>query len=290
MFALGTIFGFGAAWLLIQSSLQPSKEISKQYGALGEQLRALGETTSQLQRVLADRSYRGKWGEKRALEILELAGFERDKHFRYQSASTNDEGKKIVPDFTIQFPNEIYLHMDSKFPLDHYEAYTLASNEQERQQHLERFLKSVRLHVDELKKKGYASPGQGTVSYVLLFIPFESLFRFIHEKDSSVVDYALERQVVMCSPLTLYVLLSTIRQSIDVFAYSQAAGEIRAAIEQARKELNEHTATFDDIGKHLKGAQVAYDSLGGTREKKLLRAFNEIERVTDKYRTIQDIE
>lgn len=288
IFVLGVLFGFGSAWAIIQSTEQPSKDILKQYGTLSEQLRLLGETTTQLQRILADRGYRGKWGEKRALEILQLAGFEQGKNFRYQSASINDEGKKIVPDFTFEFPNKIFLHMDSKFPLDQYEAYMLANNEVEKKSYLQNFLKSVRSHIDDLKKKGYISVGQGTLNHVLLFVPFESLFRFIHEADNTIIDYALERQVVMCSPLTLYVLLATIRQSVEAFAYSKASAEIRIAIEKVRKEIEQQDDVVRNMKKRLNDAQETFETLIGTRHRRLIDVFAEIENTTRKYQNLTD--
>lgn len=288
VFALGVIIGFIVAWILVQSLLQPTRRIFEQYGALDVQLRSLTETTSQLQRILADRSYRGKWGEKRALEVLALAGFERDKHFKYQTASKTGDGKRIIPDITFEFPNKIFLHMDSKFPLDQYEAYIESDDERARQQHLNKFLKAVRSHVKDLDVKGYVSSGQGTVSYVLLFIPFESLFRFIHEQDTKIIDDALSRRVVMCSPLTLYVLLATIRQSIDTFAYGQAASEIHSTVEQLKHEWDKYSDELGKVGERLQNAQAAYDNVATTRRTKLSRAFDQVERVTDEYRTIRD--
>lgn len=290
IFAVGTVFGFVAAWILLRSTLKPSQEITAQYGALGEQLRSLNETTSQLQRVLVDRTSRGKWGERRALKVLELAGFVENKDYRYQKVSTNDDGKRIIPDFTFEFPNQIVLHMDSKFPLEQYEAYVNANDEHSRQEHLKGFLKAVRGHVKDLDTKGYVSPGSQTVDFVLLFIPFESLFRFIHEQDETLIDDALERHVVLCSPLTLYVLLSTIRRSIDTFAYSQAATEIRSAIEQVRTEWDNYGGKLDELGNRLKGAQDSFNQVTSTRDSQLQRAYNRINKITDKYRTFQDDE
>ena len=268
--------------------MKTSREITAQYGALDEQLRSLNETTTQLQRVLVDRTSRGKWGERRALKVLELAGFVENKDYRYQKATTNDDGKRIIPDFTFEFPNQIVLYMDSKFPLEQYEAFVNATDEHSRQTHLKAFLKAVRGHVKALDTKSYVSPGSQTVDFVLLFIPFESLFRFIHEQDETLIDDALEKQVVLCSPLTLYVLLSTIRRSIDTFAYSQAATEIRSAIEQVRTEWGKYGEKLEEIDTRLQNAQDALDQVTGTRTRQLQRAYDRIATLTDKYRTFQD--
>jgi DNA recombination protein RmuC len=51
------------------------------------------------------------------------------------------------------------------------------------------------------------STTQHSLDYVLLFVPNESITGFVHEADPELIDWALERKVVLCSPLTLYAFL-----------------------------------------------------------------------------------
>ncbi len=288
VFAVGTLFGFIGAWIVVRLSLRPSRAISEQYGALDLQLRSLNETAAQLQRVLADRTLRGKWGEQRLMHVLELAGFERDKDFRVQQPITTDTGQRYIPDFTFEFPNNIRLHLDSKFPLENYEAYLSAPSESERKVCSDKFLGNARNHVRRLSRKGYSSAGSNTLGYVILFVPFESIFRFIHESDSTIIDYALEQGVVICSPLTLYVLLATIRQSLDAFAYSQSAGEIRQVMGQLQSEWDSYESKMEQMGKQFRTMQSSYDELITLRRRQLERMFAKVDEVTDKYRTFAD--
>src|SRR5437588_638414 len=59
-------------------------------------------------------------------------------------------------------PNDRVLHMDGKFPLTNYDDK-------------DAFLKDVRARVRELGGRGYVDPAGGTLDYMLLFLPNESV-------------------------------------------------------------------------------------------------------------------
>ena len=98
------------------------------------------------------------------------------------------------------------------------------------------FVKDVRSRVKEVTTRDYIDPAQGTLDYVLLFIPIEQTFGFIHEDNRTLLDYALENKVMLCSPLTLFAILAVIRQFIDTFRLGQASNEILALLTEFRKQ------------------------------------------------------
>jgi DNA recombination protein RmuC len=69
------------------------------------------------------------------------------------------------------------------------------------------------------------------VDYVLLFIPNESIYSFINQEDHELIDFAMRKHIVLCSPLTLYAILSLIRQSVASFAVERKAGDLQKLVQ-----------------------------------------------------------
>ncbi|MCE2472240.1 MAG: DNA recombination protein RmuC, partial [Anaerolineae bacterium] len=153
-------------------------------GALDDQLKSLTATTSSLQRALADNRARGQWGERMAEDMLKFMGLVEGVNYIKQSVL--DAGTK--PDFTFLLPNEKSLNMDVKFPLDNYLHYFDAETDTERRSYSDKFLKDVNARVIEIRKRGYI--GADTLDCVIISIPNEQIYRFIHEQNHQIIDDA----------------------------------------------------------------------------------------------------
>ena len=128
------------------------------------------------------------------------------------------EGEYIIP-------KEKVINMDVKFPLAHYERYIDSDDEHIRSSEKAAFLKDVKKHVRDITKRSYIDPSSGTLDYVLMLVPNESIYSFINKEDSAVIDFALENKVLLCSPLTLYAILSlnAASQSGGMFLWSDGS-------------------------------------------------------------------
>ena len=210
--------------------------LSEQIRAVGEQSAALQSTTASLRAALASPQARGQWGERMAEDVLRSAGM--IEGVNYQKRKQALGGTKI-PDFTFPLPNGLRLHMDVKFPLANYLRHLDATSEVERQEALKVFLRDVRDRVKEVTDREYIDPANGTVDCVLLLIPNEQVYGFIHASASGLIDEALAQRVILCSPVGLIGVLAVIRQATDSFAFQQAArrrarpaGRVRQAVGQ----------------------------------------------------------
>ncbi len=95
----------------------------------------------------------------------------------------------------------------------------------------------MRGHVDALAKREYILKSEEeALDYVLMFVPNESISGFVHEADPTLIDYALNKKVVLCSPLTLYAFLVVIRQATDSFHTERTAASIMQQINKFSAE------------------------------------------------------
>lgn len=260
------------------------KDRVEKFGQLDRQLRVAGQqttellrTTQQLKEALASTKARGQWGERMAEDVLRLAGFIENVNYRKQKTL---EGSGQRPDYSFILPRNQILNMDVKFPLDNYvkylEAYS-SGNAGSSEEYRKSFLRDVKNRIKEVAGREYINPAENTLDYVLLFIPNEQVYAFIHEQDSSILDEGLKQHVVFCSPITLFAVLAVIRQAMDNFGLESTARQILQLYGEFNKEWRKFTERMDAVGKGLENAQKAFLEMVTTRRRALEKPLDRIE-------------
>lgn len=263
------------------ASLQ--KERAEQSGQLSTGLEqamqvtsALADTTKSLQEALASPKARGQWGERMAEDVLRAAGFLEGTSYVKQTKLAGGG----VPDYTFPLPTGHVVNMDVKFPIDNYLRWLEAADEPARKQLAKAFQRDVRDRVKELTDRCYVDPSL-TVDYLLLFVPNESVYGFLHEQDSDLIDYALARKVVLCSPTTLFAVLAVIRHAVDNFMVERRSHDILGALGELRVQWERWEEPMDKMRRGLESAQRAYDDLSGTRKRGFERQLEKLEAFRD---------
>jgi DNA recombination protein RmuC len=249
-------------------------ELTSQLKATGVQTAALMQTTNTLREALASTKIRGQWGERMAEDVLRMAGFIENVNYLKQKSM---EGIGTRPDFTFLLPKELKLNMDVKFPLDNYIKFLEAESDLERSEFRNYFLKDVKARIKEVTSREYINPEQNTLDYVLLFIPNEQIYAFIHEQDSAILDNSIKSKVVLCSPITLFAVLAVIRQAVENFALEQTSNEILSLLGSFKKQWDAFLTKLKVLGKRIGDAQKEYEALMTTRRRQLERPLNRIE-------------
>lgn len=249
-------------------------ELSSLLSNTKSELNRLQETTGKLTTALSSASLRGQWGERMAEDVLKLAGFiEGINYFRQRRVSASADR----PDFTFLLPNNQKINMDVKFPFDNYWNFLNSENSQDRSRYKSLFLKDVKGHLRAVTTRNYINPDDGTVDLVIMFIPNEQVYTFINEHDRSIQDEAIKSKVALCSPLTLFAILTVIRQAIDNFNLEKTAGRILALMGNFYKQWELFIQGMDNMGKRIEAAQKEYNRLVTTRRNQLEKPLDRIE-------------
>jgi DNA recombination protein RmuC len=233
---------------------------------------ALQNVAQGLRDVLASPKSRGQWGERMAEDVLRAAGFVEGVNYRQQR--TLDGGRR--PDFTFLLPQDVELNMDVKFPIDNYVRYLDATSDLTRDAARQAFVRDVRNRVKEITGRDYIDPAR-TVDHVLLFIPNESVYAFIHESDPDLLDRAMAQRVVLCSPSTLFAVLAVVRQSTRNFLFERTSHEILDCLTRFTKQWDKFADQVDKVGRHVGSLSTAFDELSGTRRRQLEKELDRIE-------------
>ncbi len=266
----------------LNTELQRLRDASStQYGHMDQAIAGLAQRTDILNEVLSSSQKRGQWGERLAEDILRSAGFVEGQN--YSKQATIEGGGR--PDYRFEMPPDRVLFMDVKFPLDQYMAYLNQTDEALRNQSKAQFLAALNGHVNALAKREYMDKSkENTIDYVLMFVPNESISSFIHEADPNMIDNALNKKVVFCTPLTLYAFLVVIRQAADSFHTERTAADIMQRINLFQKEWTNYTNAVDAVETKFKALIDSIESINvdGTRFKKLNVQVREIEKIRKK--------
>jgi len=248
-------------------------ELSSHLKVVGDQTRALTQTTNTLREALSSSRARGQWGERMAEDVLQIAGFIENINYLKQKAI--EGGSR--PDFTFLLPQELKLNMDVKFPLDNYIRFLEAQAESDKVKFRNDFLRDVKNKIKEVATRDYINPEQNTVDYVLLFIPNEQVYAFIHEQDHSIFDDGIKNHVIFCSPITLFAVLAVIRQAVDNFALEKTSNEILSLFGTFKRQWDEFIKKLELLGKRIEDVQKEYDSLRSVRRRQLEKPLHKIE-------------
>ena len=255
------------------------KERAEQQGRVEQRLAEvvqvsgkLADTTQSLREALASPKARGQWGERMADDVLRAAGLVEGMSYRKQTATRAG----TVPDFTFMLPGGRELHMDVKFPVDNYLRYLDADTDAEQDRYRVQFLRDVRGRVKELSGRSYIDP-HTTLDEVLLFIPNEAVYAFVHSNDRGLLDLALSQKVVLCSPCTLFSVLAVIRQAVEQAQLQRTSDDILTLLADFEDQWRRFTDSFDKVGRQLDTLQRSWDDLSGTRRRQLERPLDRID-------------
>jgi DNA recombination protein RmuC len=239
-----------------------------------QQTELLRSETGRLNEVLSGAQTRGQWGERMAEDVLRVAGFIEGIQYRKQQQIAGGASR---PDFTFFVQGQL-LNMDVKTPMTEYQRYLTSTTEQESEGAAKAFKRDVRARIKEVATRDYIDPEGGTLDYMLIFIPNEQVYGFIHENDPDLLEEALSRKVVLCSPLTLFAILAVIRQASENFKLAQQTNEILKALGGFNRQWGMFKDQMGKVDRALESSRRAYAELMDTRTRQLDR---QVERVDD---------
>jgi DNA recombination protein RmuC len=240
----------------------------------GRERTELLRATTALHHALAHPTVRGQWGERMVEDVLKPVGFQ--EGVNYLKQCMGDRGS-TRPDYSFLLPRSLKVNLDCKFPLDNYLALLRTESEVEKQEFKKRFLRDARQRLREVACKDYINPEDGTVDFVLAFIPNEQVYSFIHLHDPAIFDDALKNKVILVSPWTLYPVLSIIRLAIDNFILEKNTSTLLGLLRSFETQWGAFNECLKKMGNRITDAKKEFDQLVGTRQSQLDKVLNKVD-------------
>ena len=231
-------------------------EVRKQLAVIDAAQKNIADLSSHvvsLQGMLSNKQARGAFGEVQLRDLVE-AVMPPDA---YAFQATIGENKRV--DCLIRMPNPPGpVPVDSKFPLEAYNALQAAEGDAQRVAAGRAFAQSVRTHIKDIATK-YIVPGE-TCEYALMFLPSEAIYAELHARHPEVVADCQRMRVLPVSPTTLWAMLTTMRAVLKDVRMREQAGVIQ---KEVRTLMQNVTRLDDRVGK----LQSHFDqAIGDVRE------------------------
>jgi DNA recombination protein RmuC len=179
------------------------------------------------------------------------------------------EEARVRPDVTVNLPGERCVFVDAKAPIDAMQAALEATDDEARRALVKRHARALRDHVDSLARRQYQT-AKGSADYVVMFVPGEAFLSAACNEDPALIEYALDKGVLVSGPLSLISLLRTFAMGWQALRQEENAKRIatigKVLYERALK-FAEHLA---DVRKHLEKSVNAFNDAVGSYETRLL--------------------
>lgn len=251
------------------------------YGALSEQLKSLSTAQLQLQSeasklstALRSTSYAGSWGELQLRRVVEMADM-----LAYCDFSEQESSGALRADLVVRLPGGQRIVVDAKSPVQSYrDAIDIVDPLAREAKFLEHAAK-IRGHIDTLGAKSYWEQFQPAPEFVVLFVPGDHFLTAALQADSSLLDRAITRKVLLATPTTLIALLKAAAYGWRQEAVSQNAEEVSALGRQLYDRVTTFAEHLEKVGRGLETAVKGFNSAVGAFETSVLpgaRRFSEL--------------
>lgn len=287
----------------MEEALNKSKEQQKEaLTRLDETIRlnmeksaTLGETADRLTRALTGEvKVQGNFGELKLRQLLEDLELREGEQYDTQETlrdkagknAKGDDGKGLVPDFILHFPNNRHVVVDSKMSLTDYERYMNAADDNpQKSLFLKSHIDSVRAQVKRLARKEYTKylpEGYNRLSFAIMYVPIEGALNLALLNDTSLWREAYDQGVMILGPQTMYMNLrvlemmwTQVRQLKNQQVMIDAANMVIERVQDFGMRFMDVESSMNDAVKKITKLKITTSESGQsiiTAAKKLLKA------------------
>ena len=232
---------------------------------------AIGETADRLTRALTGEvKVQGNFGELKLKQLLEDLELKEGEQFDTQEtlkdkagkAVRGDDGRGMIPDFILHFPNNRHVVVDSKMSLTDYERYMNAEDgTPEKSQYLRAHIDSVRTQVRRLARKEYTRylpEGYNRLNFAIMYVPIEGALNLALLNDTTLWREAYDEGVMILGPQTMYMNLrvlemmwTQVRQLTNQQAMMDAANTVIERVQDFGQRFADVEASMNDTLKKM---------------------------------------
>lgn len=256
---------------------------------------AIGETADRLTRALTGEvKIQGNFGELKLKQLLEDLELKEGEQFDTQETLKDkggkglkgDDGKGLIPDFILHFPNNRHVVVDSKMSLTDYERYMNAEDgTPEKSAFLKAHIDSVRAQVKRLAKKEYTKylpDGYNRLNFAIMYVPIEGALNLALLNDASLWREAYDEGVMILGPQTMYMNLrvlemmwTQVRQLKNQQAMMEAANTVIDRVQDFGLRFMDVESSMNDALKKMAKLKITTAESGPsiiTAARNLLKA------------------
>lgn len=200
----------------------------------------------------------GNFGELTLKQLFDDLGLKDGEQYtsqemlRDRSGNTirDDGGRRLIPDYILHFPDHRDVIVDSKMSLKAYLDYLNTDDVDRKAEYLEAHIKSVRNHVEELRRKDYSNyldTGYNRLNFVIMYMPVEGALNLALANDTALWNEAYRKGVLILGPQTMYMNLRVLETMWRQVRQLKNQQDIITACENILDRVNRFIARFATV-------------------------------------------
>ena len=224
--------------------------------SLARQSSVLASETGRLSNALTNNRQIGSWGEIQLRRVVELAGMVDHCDF---SEQTTVEGASERPDLTVHLPEQRAVVVDAKASTAAYIEAQQAEDEGAADRAMLRHASALRTQVDGLSGKRYGEKVEGSLDFVVMFVPGDQFLAAALRANPTLIEYAMQKRVAIAAPASLISLLWAVASGWERHRIAQNAEAIRQAGMEMHRRLGTFIDHYQNVGRRLEQAVDAFN-------------------------------
>jgi len=261
-----------------ESFKQVSERLELVHKGLGE-MQELATGVGDLKKVLSNVKTRGILGEYQLGNILEqLLAPE-----QYSENVATKKGSQANVEYAIKLPgkideNEVWLPIDSKFPIENYQLLLEAYDEGDKtriEAAQKLLLKSIEGFAKTISEK-YIDPPH-TTDFAIMFLPVESLYAEVLRHPGTFEKLQRDYHITITGPTTLSALLNSLQMGFRTLAVQKRSSEVWKVLSGVKTEFGKFSEHLSKVHKQINTASGSLDTLISTRTSAMERKLRSVE-------------
>ncbi len=262
---------------LSESFKQVSERLELVHKGLGE-MQSLAAGVGDLKRVLTNVKTRGTWGEVQLGALLEQLLV--PEQYAKNVATRPGSGQRV--EYAIRLPGregqeQVWLPIDSKFPLEDYERLT-AAQERADPAAVEDAAKAletrVKLEAKTIREKYLEPPA--TTDFAILFVPTEGLYAEVARRPGLAEFVQREHRVTIAGPMNLSMIVNSLQMGFRTLAIEARASEVWLLLSGVKAEFGKFADVLARTKVQLQSVANSIDQ-AETRTRQIERKLKDVE-------------
>ncbi len=250
------------------------KPLSENYGKLNPQIeslvqqnQALAAETGKLSSALTDVRQVGNWGEVQLRRVVEMANMTAYSDFAEQATTGSGQDR---PDLIVRLPEGRTIVVDAKASVAAALEAQAADDESAADAAWARHAAALKTQVTNLSRKNYGNVVEGSLDFVVMFVPGDQFLAAALRTDENLVTYAMSQKIAIATPATLIAMLWAVNSGWQKWEFAKNADEIRRLGTEMHERLLAFLKNYGTVQQRLTQTVSAFNSSVGSLEGRVL--------------------
>ena len=242
-------------------------KLNPQIESLTRQSQSLAAETGKLSSALTDVRQVGHWGEVQLRKVVEMANMTAYSDFAEQETIGSSQDR---PDLIVRLPEGRSVVIDAKASIAAALEAQAAADDTAANAAWERHAANLKAQVTNLSRKKYGSVVEGSLDFVVMFVPGDQFLAAALKSDPGLVDYAMSQRIALSTPATLVAMLWAVNSGWQKWEFARNAEEIRRLGSDMHDRLLAFLRHYAAVQNRLTQTVTAFNTSVGTLESRVL--------------------